>query len=94
MINFHVLDIIIFHVCYISEKNHPIDPPRVRGDPFDIPLPESVGCCLKMKDGVSHVYASPEDMACDKALELPYSDLKSFLADQNLMYAFISDGPL
>ena len=47
-----------------------------------------------MKQGIAYVYASKEDMEKDKPLELPYSDYQSFVADQNLMYAFISDGPL
>lgn len=47
-----------------------------------------------MKQGITHVYANKADFDADKPLELPYIDLKSFVVDQNLMYAFISDGPL
>ena len=77
-----------------AEKSHPIHPPRLTGDPFQVTLEESVGCSIKMKQGIAYVYASKEDMEKDKPLELPYSDYQSFVADQNLMYAFISDGPL
>lgn len=77
-----------------QEKSHPINPPRKTGDPFQMPLAESVGCYIKMKQGITHVYANKADFDADKPLELPYIDLKSFVVDQNLMYAFISDGPL
>ena len=77
-----------------TEKSHPIHPPRKTGDPFQVLLEENVGCSIKMKQGIAYVYASKEDMEKDKPLELPYSDYQSFVADQNLMYAFISDGPL
>lgn len=77
-----------------EEKSHPIDPPPKTGDPFDVPIPDGVGCRLKMKQGVTYVYADEEALANDKPLELPYPILKSFIADQNLMYTLISDGPL
>lgn len=77
-----------------EEKSHPIDPPPKTGDPFDVPIPDSVGCHLKMKQGVTYVYADEEALANDKPLELPYPVLKTFISDQNLMYTLISDGPL
>ncbi|XP_052061287.1 AMP deaminase 2-like isoform X7 [Mytilus californianus] len=83
-----------YSFCRNGKKSHPIDPPPKTGDPFDVPIPDGVGCRLKMKQGVTYVYADEEALANDKPLELPYPVLKSFIADQNLMYTLISDGPL
>lgn len=83
----------LYIYCFI-EKSHPIDPPPKTGDPFDVPIPDSVGCHLRMKQGVTYVYADEEALANDKPLELPYPVLKTFISDQNLMYTLISDGPL
>ena len=55
---------------------------------------ESVGCKLKMKQGVVHVYKDEETLQKDEPLDWPYVDVQTFLADQNLMYCLISDGPL
>ncbi|ESP03173.1 hypothetical protein LOTGIDRAFT_137775 [Lottia gigantea] len=85
-------------VNYIGEKksilDHPIHAPPTAGDPFNVPLQESVHCSLKMKQGIVYVYKDEENLMENKPIDFPYVDLKSFLADQNLMYAFISDGPL
>jgi len=55
---------------------------------------DSVGCKLKIKQGVVHVYKDQEQMDKDEPLDWPYCDVQTFLADQNLMYCFIIDGPL
>ncbi|KAL3886679.1 hypothetical protein ACJMK2_026658 [Sinanodonta woodiana] len=74
--------------------DHPINPPEVKGDPFQCEFPDSVGCHLRMKHGIVYVYKNKESMENDKPFDWPYIDLDTFLADQNMMYAFISDGPL
>lgn len=53
-----------------------------------------VECCLKMVQGLMYVYENEEAMKNNTPLELPYVQPKTFLADQNIMYALISDGPL
>ncbi|XP_064618252.1 LOW QUALITY PROTEIN: AMP deaminase 2-like [Liolophura sinensis] len=77
-----------------GEGNHPIHPPRTDGNPFISELPPGVGCQLKMKDGVMYVYQDADHLGKEKPIEFPYTDLQTFLDDQNMMYAFISDGPL
>ena len=73
---------------------HPINAPKTFGDPFQVDKMESVGCKLKMKQGVVHVYKDEETLQKDEPLDWPYVDVQTFLADQNLMYCLISDGPL
>ncbi|XP_041373098.1 AMP deaminase 2-like isoform X2 [Gigantopelta aegis] len=77
-----------------SIADHPIHPPRRSGDPFKVEMPENVNCCFKMIQGVMYVYRNMEDMAQSQPIEWPYPDACTYLDDQNLMYAFISDGPL
>lgn len=73
---------------------HPIHAPPTKGDPFAVEMLDTVGCALKMKKGVVHVFKDQEHMEKDEPLDFPYCDVDSFLADQNLMYCFIMDGPL
>ncbi len=47
-----------------------------------------------MVDGVCHVYKDRQALERDEPIEWPYPELSSFLADQNLMFALIADGPL
>ncbi|XP_078592518.1 AMP deaminase 2-like isoform X14 [Branchiostoma floridae x Branchiostoma japonicum] len=69
--------------------------PVCRQDPWANPtLPESLGYHVKMVDGVVHVYDSPDAMRADEPIELPYPDLASFIADMNMLYALIADGPI
>lgn len=75
-------------------EEHPINAPPTKGDPFRTDYPDSVGCELKMKHGVVHVYKNEEAMEKDQPLDWPYCDVKTFLNDQNIMYCFIMDGPL
>lgn len=49
---------------------------------------------MKMQDGVMRVYKDEEMLEQGKPFDWVYLDIQSFLKDQNLMYAFISDGPL
>ncbi|XP_022320813.2 AMP deaminase 2-like isoform X10 [Crassostrea virginica] len=74
-------------------SDHPFHPPK-KEDPFDMEVPKGVECCLKMVQGLMYVYEDEEAMRKNSPLELPYVQPKTFLADQNIMYALISDGPL
>ncbi|XP_048774179.2 AMP deaminase 2-like isoform X7 [Ostrea edulis] len=74
-------------------SDHPFHPPK-NEDPFDMEVPTGVECCLKMVQGLVYVYENEEAMEKGTPLELPYVHPKTFLADQNIMYALISDGPL
>lgn len=76
-----------------SVSDHPFHPPK-KEDPFDIEVPMGVECCLKMVQGLMYVYENEEAMKNNTPLELPYIQPKTFLADQNIMYVLISDGPL
>ena len=73
---------------------HPIHAPPIKGDPFKPELPDSVGCKLKVKQGVVYVYKDQEHLDKEEPLDWPYLDVQSFLADQNVMYCLIMDGPL
>lgn len=74
-------------------SDHPFHPPK-KEDPFDIEVPMGVECSLKMVQGLMYVYENEEAVKNNTPLELPYVQPKTFLADQNIMYALISDGPL
>ena len=73
--------------------DHPIHQPK-KEDPFNVEMPESVECEIKMKQGVVYLYKDAQAVAADNPIEMPYPSLESFLCDMNLMYALISDGPL
>ncbi|CAH1263081.1 AMPD2 [Branchiostoma lanceolatum] len=64
-------------------------------DPWTSPtLPESLGYAVKMVDGVVHVYDNLDAMRADEPVELPYPDLAAYVADMNMLYALIADGPI
>ncbi|XP_069115029.1 AMP deaminase 2-like isoform X1 [Argopecten irradians] len=78
-----------------TAADHPINPPPMSGDPFHHEtLPENVGCVIQMKGGVPYVYKDQASFEKQEPLEWPYPDVETFIADLNMMYAFISDGPL
>lgn len=79
---------------FSNSTEHPINAPPTKGDPFQTEFPESVGCLLKMKEGVVRVYKNEDALQQDQPLDWPYCDTKTFLSDQNIMYCFIMDGPL
>ena len=64
------------------------------GNPFHCDLPEDLDCHLKIIDGIVHVYKEQESVDRNEPFEWPYPDLTTFLADQNIMFALIADGPL
>ncbi|PWA30931.1 hypothetical protein CCH79_00010690 [Gambusia affinis] len=53
-----------------------------------------VGYGCKMVNGVMHVYTSRDVMEKSTELDLPYPDLKEYIADMNVMMALIINGPV
>ncbi|XP_064650664.1 AMP deaminase 2-like isoform X3 [Lineus longissimus] len=78
---------------FLNPSDHPLNPPS-REYPFHIDFPDTANCLLKMKGGIAHVYKDEESLQRDEPIDFPYIDREQFLADQSLMMAFISDGPL
>jgi len=62
--------------------------------PFAVDIPGSCGYVTRMTDGVMQVYASQSSLDNDSPLSYHYPDLMQFLADQNLLFCLIADGPL
>jgi len=73
--------------------DHPVNPPATT-DPFDIKFQENLGCLFKPHKGVFYVYRDQDSLDRNEPIEWPYPDLRTFLADQNIMFALIADGPL
>ncbi|XP_047438106.1 AMP deaminase 2-like isoform X2 [Mugil cephalus] len=69
-------------------KTHPYD----NQDPKNMPADTGYGC--KMVDGVVHVYTKKSNMVKGAELDLPYPDLKEYIADMNVMMALIINGPV
>ena len=79
-----------FVFILFSGQDHPIHPPAHEGDPFDIEMLPSLGCKLKLVNGVVHVYDSNDKPYSD----FIYPELKMFVDDYHLMVNLISNGPL
>lgn len=62
--------------------------------PFDVDIPGSCGYIAQMIDGVMRVYSGQSSLDNDTPLNYQYPDLMQFLADQNLLFCLIADGPL
>ena len=62
--------------------------------PFEVDIPGSCGYVTRMIDGVMRVYPSQSSVDNDAPVNYPYPDLMQFLADQNLLFCLIADGPL
>ena len=62
--------------------------------PFAVDIPGSCGYHTRMVDGVMRVYTSQSSLDNDTPLNYQYPDLIQFLADQNLLFCLIADGPL
>ena len=62
--------------------------------PFEIDIPGSCGYVTRMIDGVMRVYSCQSSLDNDSPLNYQYPDLIQFLADQNLLFCLIADGPL
>uniref|UniRef100_A0A8D3CWC7 AMP deaminase n=1 Tax=Scophthalmus maximus TaxID=52904 RepID=A0A8D3CWC7_SCOMX len=61
-------------------------------DPKNMPADTGYGC--KMVDGVVHVYVNKNNMDKGTELDLPYPDLKEYIADMNVMMSLIINGPV
>ncbi|KAK6321393.1 hypothetical protein J4Q44_G00083690 [Coregonus suidteri] len=57
-------------------------------------MPADTGYSCKMVDGVMHVYTKKSPMEKSTELDLPYPDLKEYIADMNVMMALIINGPV
>lgn len=68
--------------------------PHKEGDPYDVPMLDSLGFSMRMVEGVIHVFEDSESASNMKPIEWPYPDRDSFLSEMNIMLALISDGPL
>ncbi|KAJ0068793.1 hypothetical protein NL108_010867, partial [Boleophthalmus pectinirostris] len=69
-------------------ETHPYD----NMDPDNMPPDAGYGCA--MVDGVVHVYTKRANMDKSSELDLPYPDLKEYIADMNVMMALIINGPV
>ncbi|XP_070758184.1 AMP deaminase 2-like [Enoplosus armatus] len=69
-------------------ETHPYD----NQDPKNMPADTGYGC--KMVEGVVHVYTKKNNMDKSTELDLPYPDLKEYIADMNVMMALIINGPV
>ncbi|XP_076613712.1 AMP deaminase 2 isoform X1 [Chaetodon auriga] len=69
-------------------ETHPYD----NQDPKNMPADTGYGC--KMVDGVVHVYTKKTNMDKSVEVDLPYPDLKEYIADMNVMMALIINGPV
>uniref|UniRef100_A0A3B5JZA2 AMP deaminase n=2 Tax=Takifugu rubripes TaxID=31033 RepID=A0A3B5JZA2_TAKRU len=69
-------------------ETHPYD----NQDPKSMPGDTGYGC--KMEGGVVHVYTKKTNMDKSTELDLPYPDLKEYIADLNVMMALVINGPV
>ncbi|XP_044541077.1 AMP deaminase 1-like, partial [Gracilinanus agilis] len=80
-----------------DESLYPVftPPPKKGEDPFrKDDLPDNLGYCFKMKDGVIYCFANEEAASKDEPIPLPYPNLESFLDDMNFLLALIAQGPV
>ncbi|TSK38519.1 AMP deaminase 3 [Bagarius yarrelli] len=81
---------------YIQEDVMPdITPcPSEGEDPYSMEdIPQNLDYCLKMKDGIIHVYNDAEALSKDEPHSLPYPDIETFSIDMTHVLAMIADGP-
>ncbi|XP_058487438.1 AMP deaminase 2-like isoform X2 [Solea solea] len=71
-------------VCH----THPYD----NQDPSNMPADTGYGC--QMVNGLVHVYTNNNNMDKGAELDLPYPDLKEYIADMNVMMSLIINGPV
>ena len=76
---------------YLISADHPINPPDVKGDPFQAPVLEASKHELRLIDGVVHVYQDKDNMETPC---FPVVDRGVFLKHMNKMFRLIVDGPL
>ncbi|XP_037535459.1 AMP deaminase 2 isoform X2 [Nematolebias whitei] len=80
------------------DADAPVHPPVSETHPYDNQDPDSMpadtGYGCKMVGGVVHVYTKETNMDKSMELDLPYPDLKEYLADMNVMMSLIINGPV
>ncbi|KAM7422556.1 hypothetical protein PAMA_010545 [Pampus argenteus] len=80
------------------DADAPVHPPVSATHPYDnqdpINMPADTGYGCKMVDGVVHVFNKKTNMDKSSELDLPYPDLKEYIADMNVMMALIINGPV
>ncbi|CAG06825.1 unnamed protein product, partial [Tetraodon nigroviridis] len=94
-----VLDMGVYDVAETPvDADAPVHPPVSETHPYDNQDPRSMpgdteyGC--KMVGGVLHVYTKKTNMDKSTELDLPYPDLKEYIADLNVMMALVINGPV
>ncbi|XP_046892715.1 AMP deaminase 2 isoform X1 [Hypomesus transpacificus] len=80
------------------DADAPVHPPVSKTHPYENQdpknMPGDTGYSCKMVDGVVHVYTKKSPMEKSTELDLPYPDLKEYIADMNVMMALIINGPV
>ncbi|KAK6319203.1 hypothetical protein J4Q44_G00104140 [Coregonus suidteri] len=80
------------------DADAPVHPPVSETHPYENQdtknMPADTGYSCKMVDGVMHVYTKKSPMEKSTELDLPYPDLKEYIADMNIMMALIINGPV
>ncbi|KAM4582897.1 AMP deaminase 2 isoform 2-T3 [Fundulus diaphanus] len=80
------------------DADAPVHPPVSETHPYDNQdpknMPPDTGYGCKMVDGVIHVFNKKTNMDKSTELDLPYPDLKEYLADTNVMMSLIINGPV
>ncbi|XP_013883453.1 AMP deaminase 2 [Austrofundulus limnaeus] len=80
------------------DDDAPVHPPVSETHPYDnldpnnMPADTGYGC--QMVGGVVHVYTKKTNMDKSMELDLPYPDLKEYIADMNVMMSLIINGPV
>ena len=83
---------VLFAVLHVADTD--IGSEGLNRQPFAVDIPGSCGYVMCMTDGIMRVYANQSYLDNDSPLNYPYPDLIQFLADQNLLFCLIADGPL
>uniref|UniRef100_UPI0037E8E3B3 AMP deaminase 2-like isoform X1 n=2 Tax=Semicossyphus pulcher TaxID=241346 RepID=UPI0037E8E3B3 len=80
------------------DADAPVHPPVSETHPYDNQdpknMPPDTGYGCKMVDGVVHVYTKKTNLDKSSEVDLPYPDLKEYIADMNVMMALIINGPV
>uniref|UniRef100_A0A6Q2X8V0 AMP deaminase n=1 Tax=Esox lucius TaxID=8010 RepID=A0A6Q2X8V0_ESOLU len=80
------------------DADAPVHPPVSETHPYENQdpkkMPADIGYTCKMVGGVMHVYTKKSPMDKSTELDLPYPDLKEYIADMNVMMALIINGPV
>ncbi|XP_007570450.1 AMP deaminase 2 isoform X5 [Poecilia formosa] len=80
------------------DADAPVHPPVSETHPYDNQdprnMPPDTGYGCKMVDGVIHVFNKKTNMDKSTELDLPYPDLKEYIADMNVMMSLIINGPV